>query len=151
MRLPAEWEPQSCIWLSWPSLSSSIPSPTHPTPSHWQHLAPSAIAQQWARLAATISLSQIVAVNAPALWHDHIRASVQSAGGNLSRLHLYPHETNDVWCRDHGAIFIQEQGQVIATDCQFNGWGGNYAPWDLDNTAAQAMATAQGLSCRSYP
>ena len=41
-----------------------------------------------------------------------------------------PH--NDTWARDHGFITVEEDGQLILLDFQFNGWGEKF-PADLDN------------------
>ena len=41
-----------------------------------------------------------------------------------------PH--NDTWARDHGFITVEEDGQLILLDFQFNGWGEKF-PAELDN------------------
>jgi agmatine deiminase len=55
---------------------------------------------------------------------------------------IYEHTTNDVWCRDHGPIFIKhrETGKVAVTDWEFNAWGGKFPPFDLDNAIPEKAA-----------
>ena len=41
-----------------------------------------------------------------------------------------PH--NDTWARDHGFITVEEEGNLMLLDFQFNGWGEKF-PAELDN------------------
>jgi agmatine deiminase len=63
------------------------------------------------------------------------------------RLELFDHPHNDVWCRDHGPIFVKhsDTGEVAVTDWEFNAWGGKFPPWDLDNGIPSRIASALGL------
>ena len=76
------------------------------------------------------------------LAHMNILLCIADNEGDLSQVDLYEHNTNDVWCRDHGPIFIKhnETGKVAITDWEFNSWGGKFAPWDLDNGIPEKAA-----------
>ena len=76
------------------------------------------------------------------LSHMGIRLSIADNEGDLSQVDLYEHPTNDVWCRDHGGIFIKDNdsGKVSITDWEFNAWGGKFPPFDLDNGIPEKMA-----------
>lgn len=128
-RLPAEFEPQEAIWLSWPSNKESCPKTFHK------------LQDKFGEIASTISRYERVRINAPILSHMNIRLSIADNEGDLSQVDLYEHATNDVWCRDHGPIFIKhnETGKVAVTDWKFNAWGGKF-PYDLDDTIPEKAA-----------
>jgi len=129
-RLPAEFETQEAIWLSWPSNKESCPKTFH------------RLQDKFGEIAALISRYERVRINAPMLSHMNIRLSIADNEGDLSQVDLYEHPTNDVWCRDHGPIFIKhnETGKVAITDWQFNAWGGKFPPFDLDNGIPEKAA-----------
>lgn len=134
-RMPAEWEPQTALWLSWP-VSLHIWPQKH-----------EAVAEKFAEIAAVASRYQRVNINAAEEAHVAIRNQLRMAGAVWENVWLYDHPTNDVWCRDHGPIFVKEGEQVIVTNWTFNAWGGKFEPWDLDNAAPPRMAEALGLPC----
>lgn len=129
-RLPAEFEPQEAIWLSWPSNKESCPKTFHK------------LQDKFGEIASVISRYERVRINAPMLSHMNIRLSIADNEGDLSQVDIYEHNTNDVWCRDHGPIFIKhnETGKVAITDWEFNAWGGKFPPWDLDNSIPEKAA-----------
>ena len=101
-RLPAEFETQEAIWLSWPSNKESCPKTFHK------------LQDKFGEIASTISRYERVRINAPMLSHMNIRLSIADNEGDLSQVDIYENNTNDVWCRDHGPIFIKhnETGKV---------------------------------------
>jgi agmatine deiminase len=130
-RLPAEFETQEAIWLSWPSNKESCPKTFHK------------LQDKFGEIASTISRYERVRINAPMLSHMNIRLSIADNEGDLSQVDIYENLTNDVWCRDHGPIFIKnnETGQVAITDWKFNAWGGKF-PYDLDDTIPEKAAAS---------
>jgi agmatine deiminase len=64
---------------------------------------------------------------------------------------LFPHPTNDVWCRDHGPTFVRhpETGERAMVDWTFNAWGGKFPPWDLDDAVPAHVAESLGM--RRFP
>ena len=131
-RLPAEFEPQEAIWLSWPANKESCPKTYHK------------LQDKFGEIASTISRYERVRINAPVLAHMNIRLSIADNEGDLSQVDIYENTTNDVWCRDHGPIFIKhkETGKVAITDWEFNAWGGKFPPFDLDNAVPAKAAAA---------
>jgi agmatine deiminase len=131
-RLPAEFEPQEAIWLSWPANKESCPKTYHK------------LQDKFGEIASTISRYERVRINAPVLAHMNIRLSIADNEGDLSQVDIYENTTNDVWCRDHGPIFIKhkETGKVAVTDWEFNAWGGKFPPFDLDNAVPAKAAEA---------
>ena len=128
--LPAEFEPQEAIWLSWPANKESCPKTYHK------------IQDKFGEVAAAVSRYERVRINAPMLAHMNIRLSIADNEGDLSQVDIYEHTTNDVWCRDHGPIFIKHRdtGKVAVTDWEFNAWGGKFPPFDLDNAIPEKAA-----------
>ena len=137
--MPAEWCPQEAVWLSWPCNKESAPATYD------------ALQDKFGEIAAAISRFERVRINAPAAQHHSIRLHIMDYEGELDQVALYDHPTNDVWCRDHGPIFVKhgETGKLSITDWQYNAWGGKFPPWDLDNQIPARIAEALKLPSQS--
>lgn len=133
--MPAEWQPQEAVWLSWPCNKASAPQTFE------------ALQEKFGEIAAHISMHEKVRINAPETEHHAIRLHIMDHEGDLGSVELYDHPTNDVWCRDHGPIFVKHNttGEVAVTDWQFNSWGGKFPPYDLDNAIPEKVADALKL------
>lgn len=129
-RMPAEWEPQTAIWLSWPHKYESWPGQFRPIP------------YVYAEIVKQISRFQEVRINAAARLHARAKRLCAAAGADMARVTFYDHPTNDAWCRDHGPIFVKNPrtGEVALTDWAYNAWGGKYPPYDLDNEIPPSIA-----------
>ncbi|MCX6933608.1 MAG: agmatine deiminase family protein [Verrucomicrobia bacterium] len=134
-RMPAEWEPQVAVWLSWPHNLKTWPGNFRPIPA------------KFAEIVAHISRFQEVRINAAHALHKRAWALIEKAGADTTHVTLFDHPTNDAWCRDHGPIFVKNDrtGEVAVTDWEHNAWGGKYPPYDLDNTIPPKIASALGL------
>ena len=57
--------------------------------------------------------------------------------------------TNDVWARDHGAMFLDGRPSLppALVDWEYNAWGGKYPPFDLDNLVPGQVAELTGRRC----
>jgi len=138
-RMPAEWEKQSCTWLSWPANHKLWPG-------HY-HLVPA----KFAEFAAAISKFQPVKINAAGKLKQEAEKLLKEARADLSVIELVDIATDDVWCRDHGPIFIKndQTGELAITDWEFHGWGGKFEA-SLDNQVPQKIANHLGLKCFSF-
>jgi agmatine deiminase len=134
-RMPAEWAPQSAVWLSWPHNRATWPGQFRPVP------------YDYAKFVAAISRFEDVRINAAAKLHPRAKRLCAAAGAEMSRVTFYDHPTNDAWCRDHGPIFVRHTrtGEIAVTDWVHNAWGGKYPPYDLDNAIPPAIARALQL------
>ena len=134
--MPPEWSPQEAVWLSWPV----------DDPRHWGGGKRETMWAKFAEIAAAISRHEIVRINAPGGDHAAILTACNRAKAVPEHVQLFDHPHNDVWCRDHGPIFVKhrETGEVAVTDWEFNAWGGKFAPWDLDNAIPSRVADALG-------
>lgn len=129
-RMPAEWAPQTAVWLSWPHKRASWPSQFRPVP------------YAFAKIVAAISRFEEVRINAAAALHVRAKRLCAAAGADMARVTFYNHPTNDAWCRDHGPIFVKhtKTGKVALTDWRYNAWGDKYPPYDLDNEIPPSIA-----------
>ena len=104
--MPAEWEPQSAVQLTWPHDGTD-----------WAPML-SEITAVYEELAREISKREQLIVVAP--------PNVQCSMFNVQC------PTNDTWARDHGFITVMEKGELLLLDFKFNGWGEKF-PAELDN------------------
>ncbi len=134
-RMPAEWEPQRAVWLSWPHKRTSWPGRFR------------AIPPKFAEIVATISRFEEVRINAARPLHARARRLCEKAGAAMERVSLHPHPTDDAWCRDHGPIFIKNDrtGEVALTDWKYNAWGDKYPPYARDNRIPARIGRLLGL------
>jgi len=134
-RMPAEWEPQAAVWLSWPHNRKTWPGHFRPIP------------EKFAEIAATISHYEDVRINLAKPRQARAWSLIKRAKADLTRVVFHDNPTNDAWCRDHGPIFVKQDrtGEVAVTDWKYNAWGGKYPPYDKDNAIPPRIARALGL------
>ncbi len=123
-RLPAEWEQQSAVQLTWPH-----------SETEWYELE--TVLECYVEIAFHILRFQplmIITRNIDECKTDISRIT-QRKGLNLDfeKIRFYECPLNDTWARDHGGIaVINQDGQKYLYDFVFNGWGLKF-PSDLDN------------------
>ncbi len=134
--MPAEWSPQEAVWLSWPV----------DDPRHWGGAKRDLMRGKFAEIAAAISRHETVRINAPGSDHAAIAEACNRAKAVPERVELFDHPHNDVWCRDHGPIFVKHRlsGETAVTDWGFNAWGGKFPPWELDDAIPGKIAASLG-------
>lgn len=134
-RWPAEWEPHEATWLSWPHEDGIS------FPGSYSRVIPTFI-----EMIRTLSVSEWVYLN---VRSEEEKKEVESRfhGDVPERLKFFLIDTQEPWCRDHGAIFIKHAitGEVAITDWEYNAWGGKYLPFDKDNAVPSAMAKHLGM------
>ena len=135
--MPAEWSPQEAVWLSWPVEDER----------HWGGVKQTLIREKFAEIAAAVSRFETVRINAAGAEHGAILAACNRAKAVPERVELFDHPHNDVWCRDHGPIFVKHRksGEVAVTDWGFNAWGGKFPPYDLDDSIPRQVAEGLGM------
>ena len=121
---PAEWHPHEATWLSWPHKEASWPGKLD------------AIYPYYAQFIKALAAGEKVCINVGhAAMQQLATRYLEQAGADLSRIHFFPHPTNDAWCRDHGPAFLinpQAEVKKLIVDWDYNAWGGKYPPYDLD-------------------
>ena len=135
--MPAEWSLQEAVWLSWPVNDER----------HWGGVKQALIREKFAGIAAAISRFETVRINAEGSEHAGILEACNKAKAVPERIELFDHPHNDVWCRDHGPIFLKhrETGEVAISDWGFNAWGGKFPPYDLDDSIPRQVAKSLGM------
>ncbi|MFI1014840.1 agmatine deiminase family protein [Streptomyces sp. NPDC020965] len=104
-RLGAEWESHTRTFMSWPALSSV-----------WAEDLPY-VREDIARIARAVGEYEAVVMMArPA----QVKAAQRACG---SQVEVIPLAVDDLWARDTVPVFVEEGGDVIGVDFNFNGWG----------------------------
>lgn len=133
-RMPAEWEPQEAIWLSWPHNEQTWPGAFAPVPSIF------------AKIAKEIAEQQLVRINiATEEKANAVRELLIEVKANVANVRFHYNKTNDSWARDHGPIYVVrdlEDGrrERAMTNWGYNAWGGKYPPFDADNEIPDRIA-----------
>tara|TARA_R110001583_G_scaffold4696_5_gene26754 strand:+ start:4460 stop:5470 length:1011 start_codon:yes stop_codon:yes gene_type:complete len=124
--MPAEWEPQTAVQLTWPTRTSD-----------WAPFLPR-IEPVFHALVSCISQHQRVIISCGS---DQDASRLRHLYQNHAQVAIFRADNNDTWARDHGPISVYRNGQLTLVDFLFNGWGGKYSH-DKDN---QISATLQQL------
>lgn len=128
--LPAEWAPQSGIFLTWPHAYGD-----------WQSQLDE-VEQTFVDLAVQISRYETVAIACYNAAHrDHVHGLLAVSPARPGRIRLYIVPSNDTWARDHGPITIYRNDRPVLLDFRFNGWGGKY-PYELDDRVTERLHDA---------
>ena len=141
-RWPAEWEPHAATWLAWPH-----------NPDTWPGRLAEA-REQYAGIVRELCFRERVRLLVrDARMEDEVRAALARAGVEAGApVELHHVATNDSWLRDSGPIFLVRGSgaarERLPLDFGFNGWGGKYPPWDLDDDVPRRAAALLGLQHR---
>src|SRR5690625_2481373 len=110
-RLPAEWEPQDAVMLTWPHRDSD-----------WApHLDD--VTQLYEALVAVIVDYADVIIVVPEGELEAIRTRLETMRVPLEDVHLYPVPSNDTWARDHGPLTVQTSAGRKLLEFQVHGLG----------------------------
>lgn len=131
VRLPAEWERQAAVMLTWP----------HPH-GDWGEYLPAAH-EAFGDLAAAIAGFEPLIISCYDQPHlDKVSEALLARRVPLDRLSLVLCPSNDVWARDHGPITVYQEGALPSlVDFTFNGWGGKFEA-GLDNQLTRRLHAA---------
>jgi agmatine deiminase len=147
-RMPAEWEPHTATWLSWPRRQGIS------FPESFDRVLPTLRA-----MVEALIESEQVCINVSDSAHEAEARSVLR-GLPMERITFYWVPTNEPWCRDHGPIFLtrdahrsrlssesrntaQREGApapLAVVDWDYNAWGNKYPPFDLDEVVPTRLA-----------
>ena len=116
-RLPAEWEPQSGVMLTWPHDATD-----------WADQL-DGVDRLWSELTAAITRFEPVLIVCRDPNHrGRIETLTRAAGADPARVHLAIAPSDDSWARDHGPITVLDPaGRPRLLDFRFNGWGEKFA------------------------
>ena len=118
MRLPAEWERQSGVMLTWPDET---------TP--WYELEK--VQECYGRIISAILRFEKVLLVTANIAAATVR--LNEIGVDTSKIQFQECPINDTWARDHGGIAVYgDNGEKYLYDFVFNGWGLKFAS-NFDN------------------
>lgn len=111
--MPDEAEEHEGTWLQWPhryTYGSDYKSSLEPI---------------WVEMTKVLSINEkvhIVAYNASE--KEEIQSLLINEGVLMENIDFYLYQTDDVWARDNGPIFVfDEENKMFLLDWNFNGWG----------------------------
>ena len=132
--LPAEWEPQWGVQLTWPHEDSD-----------WKGYLKE-ITATYIEMARAITRYEMLLVVAPDV--ELVRQQLSEAEIDLQKVVFHQCPTNDTWARDHGFITCgvwsvecgvrSEECGVRLLDFQFNGWGKKFEA-EKDNAINKSL------------
>jgi agmatine/peptidylarginine deiminase len=120
--LPAEWEPQSAIQLTWPHEDTD-----------WNYILEEVTAC-FVAIAKEIIKREILLI----VCKDKQKVKAQLGNVDFSRVIFAEMTTNDTWARDHAAISVFVNGEPCLLDFCFNGWGMKF-PANHDNLITRTL------------
>ena len=139
--MPAEWEEQRAILLSWPL-----------NPVTWEDRR-TELETTYAGFAAAISRFEDVKIDCVYPEQNRILKLLSAAGADSARIGFLDVPTNDAWCRDHGPVCLvnRSTGARLLDHFQYNAWGGKFPPWDLDAAVPERAAALLGYERDPVP
>lgn len=129
-RMPAEWEEHEGTWLSWPHRFSFVGKDYREK-----------LDDIWVAITNALHSGERVHI----IVYDqeekeHVTKLLEAEKVDLGKIDFVLMETDDVWIRDNGPIFVyDEDDNLVMINWQFNGWGGKYE-YALDNLASEKIA-----------
>ena len=138
--LPAEWEEQSGVQLTWPHAGTD-----------WAHMLKE-VQSCFIEIAKEISKREKLLIVAPDV--ENVKKQICKKI-NTDNIRFFECETNDTWARDHGGISILDKnGNAGIIDFKFNGWGLKFAA-NKDNLITgeifqSQLFNAQYINCLNF-
>lgn len=142
--MPAEWEPHTAMWLSWPHDFK-----------HWAcWLSDSASPEKYERVLSAYCQTMHVMQESETVcllvldkaMEENVLARMKKLEFRTDNLKFFHIKTNVPWTRDHGPIFVKNAANEIAiTDWIFNAWGGKYPPWEDDDAVPIHVGEATNI------
>jgi agmatine deiminase len=132
-RMPAEWEPHSATWLTWP---------------HNLETWPDQVMKQVETEYIQIIKALVPGESAHILVQDkmaeqELEILLRANNIDMSQVHFYDIPTNDSWIRDYGPNFlVQEfegQRNLAINNWDFDSWGRKYK-WELDDLVSNTIS-----------
>ena len=136
-RLPAEWEPQDVIQLTWPNAATD-----------WQPYLKDIVSTYIELVKAITKYERVIIASADAAETRSVLQSHLSQQA-LGRVSVYQCKINDTWARDHGPITLVASDATARNrilDFKFNGWGEKFR-WEDDNTITRQLYDQQAFDC----
>lgn len=126
-RLPAEWEPQSGIQLTWPHANTD-----------WKPYLED-ITKVFVNMAKVITNEELLTVVTPETETVRKQLSKELTAAQLNNVIFYDIDSNDTWARDHAPLtLVSDDKETCILDFKFNGWGDKFE-WTKDNNITSQL------------
>jgi len=136
-RMPAEWEKQEGVWLSWPADEDTFPD-----------LLP--VEESYKRIVSSIAPHETIHLLVrDAGIEEHVRDLFRDFRIGRDHLKFYRADYADVWFRDYGPSFIvhRNESKLAMVDWTFNAWGNKYPSLLRDDSIPSIMNEVLGIPC----
>ena len=130
-RMPAEWEKQEAIWLSWPHNQDT-----------WPKEMLEEVEDSYAQFVKFLHNGQKVKILVNDLISENnAKSKLKQAGINLNQIIFYQIKTKDAWIRDYGPTFVvnNREKKIAMVKWVFNAWGNKYDDLKPDNEIPYEM------------
>ncbi len=132
--MPAEWESHAATWLAWPHNEADWPDRFEPITWVYAEIIRALTRHE----AVNLILNDVVDV-------AKVTDILTRASTDMSRVQLWPLQTDRSWLRDSGPIFVRNTaGGRISLDWHFNAWA-KYANWQQDDLVPAFVAEQLGV------
>ncbi|MCM8539541.1 MAG: agmatine deiminase family protein [Lentisphaeraceae bacterium] len=138
LTMPPEWAPQTAVWFAWPANKTWWPG-------NYEK-----VSNRFAAMISKVSnFTKVKLICTKTSQKDAEKKIFQSCP-LLTNIEFVDYETDDVWCRDFGPIFVfDEQNQQHIVNWQFNAWGAKFPNWQKDNSFPLTAAKMLSLPVHS--
>lgn len=128
--MPDEAAPHEGTWLQWPHAYTYGSAYRNSLDATWVAMTKALVAGEKVHIIAYNTTEQ-----------SRIKALLTKAAVPQTNVTFLIRQTDDVWVRDNGPIFVRDAStnQLIVSDWGFNGWGFD-TPYRKDNTVPLAVA-----------
>lgn len=131
--MPAEWEPHEATWIAWPHHHADWPGKFAP------------IIWVYAEIVRHLAGSESVRILVSRSVKKRAYQALEQAAVDLKHVEFHDVETDRVWTRDYGPIFlVNDKGKQAYTDWRFNAWA-KYANWHRDDRVAAKVGKLLGF------
>lgn len=136
-RMPAEWEKQEAVWLSWPHNRES-----------WPGKMLEEVRNAYAQFVKAVHSGQKVKILVDdTISCNNAKSKLRRAGVELHKIIFYKIKTKDAWIRDYGPTFIigVREKKLAMVKWIFNAWGNKYEDLKEDNKVPYGMNRIMNL------
>ena len=137
--MPAEWEPHSATWLTWPH-----------NPETWPGQDMADIEAVYLQMINALSQGETINILVKReSFVAKLRSLIHYQCPNKEKVNIIHIPNNDCWIRDYGPNFLVRKTsagkrEISANLWKFDSWGGKYE-WDLDEQVAPILAGRLGI------
>jgi len=124
--MPAEWERQAAVQLTWPHEDTD-----------WRETLDE-ISETYVRMASAITMHERLIVVADNV--ERVRRQLETAltDSQMHSVGFVEFTSNDTWARDHGMLSAECDDGLHLLDFKFNGWGEKFEA-GLDNAISRRL------------